>query len=175
MLNHEAILALVEQTLVELLGCVTAAGANPPDEILQHLSMTLSAVKRRRTPPPLLVQQPKGGLAAWQLRIAVERLSVDRRLGDAALEAANACRISRSHFSRAFKASTGMAPSRWRMEYRLKQAEALLREKNIPLVEVAERCGFSDQSHFTKTFSRLRSQSPGAWRRQAVSNARKAG
>jgi AraC-like DNA-binding protein len=40
-----------------------------------------------------------------------------------------------------------------------------LRSRQLPLSVVALTCGFSDQSHFTRVFSRIVGTSPGAWRR----------
>jgi AraC family transcriptional regulator len=36
----------------------------------------------------------------------------------------------------------------------------------LPLAEIALDCGFSEQSHFTRTFTRMVGTSPGEWRRQ---------
>jgi AraC-like DNA-binding protein len=73
---------------------------------------------------------------------------------------------SRSHFIRAFKQSTGVPPHRWLLMQRVKRAKELLRGTNTPIAEVALTCGFSDQSHLTRVFSKAFRISPGAWRRQ---------
>jgi transcriptional regulator GlxA family with amidase domain len=41
-----------------------------------------------------------------------------------------------------------------------------LRDGRLSLAEIAVACGFADQSHFTKAYTRLRGISPGAWRRR---------
>ncbi|WP_368733576.1 helix-turn-helix domain-containing protein [Acinetobacter baumannii] len=41
----------------------------------------------------------------------------------------------------------------------------------MPLSKVADECGFADQSHFTKAFTRLLGISPGRWRRNLRSSA----
>jgi AraC-like DNA-binding protein len=41
----------------------------------------------------------------------------------------------------------------------------LLHNRHFSLPEVALACGFSDQSHFTRVFTRLSGTSPGVWRR----------
>jgi AraC-like DNA-binding protein len=43
----------------------------------------------------------------------------------------------------------------------------LLRDREMPLADVAITCGFADQSHFTRMFTRFVGVSPGAWRRRA--------
>jgi AraC family transcriptional regulator len=73
--------------------------------------------------------------------------------------------LSRGHFSRAFKGSTGLPPQRWHLNMRTHRARMLLADASLSLAEVAYATGFADQSHFTRTFSRIVGMSPGAWRR----------
>lgn len=58
--------------------------------------------------------------------------------------------LSIGHFSEAFASSFGLPPHRYVLELRLKCAERLLRETNIPIPEVSYMSGFSSQSHMTK-------------------------
>lgn len=112
-----------------------------------------------RAPPP------RGGLAAWQER-RVEEM-IDARLdGDLPLAGlADACGLSVGHFARAFRRTTGMAPHRWLLQRRVERARHLLATSRLALSEIALACGFADQSHFTRVFTRLAGTSPGAWRR----------
>ncbi len=73
--------------------------------------------------------------------------------------------LSQSHFSRAFKASTGMAPYRWQLDARIRRAQALLIDTRASLDEVAEATGFADAVHFGRTFRKLTGATPAAWRR----------
>jgi len=73
--------------------------------------------------------------------------------------------LSASYFSRAFKASTGMAPYRWYLAERVRRAQGALLETNDSLAEVALASGFADQSHFTRAFRTITGASPGAWRK----------
>lgn len=81
-------------------------------------------------------------------------------------EIARRCSLSRSHFSKAFKQSTGLSPRDWQIEDRVRRAEALLRDPQIPIADVATQCGFADQSHLTRLFKRLRGITPARWRRR---------
>jgi helix-turn-helix protein len=56
-------------------------------------------------------------------------------------------------------------PHRWLMERRIEKAKQLLTDTTLSLAEIAIACGFADQSHFTRAFSRTAHSSPGAWRR----------
>ncbi len=105
------------------------------------------------------------GLAPWQLKRATELL-LDNLDGEVSLGViANACELSLSHFSRAFRESTGQAPHQWLLHRRVNAAKDCLRRRGLSLAEIAIACGFADQSHMTRVFTRLVGVSPGAWRR----------
>ncbi len=105
------------------------------------------------------------GLAPWQLRRACA--FIDAHLcGDPSVsDLARECRLSASHFARAFRQATSMSPHRWIMRRRIERAKELLLEGELELVQIALTCGFFDQSHFTRTFDRSEGYSPGKWRR----------
>jgi AraC family transcriptional regulator len=107
----------------------------------------------------------RGGLAPWQERRAKEMIC-DRLEGDVSLsELASECRLSRGHFARAFKQSTGLAPHAWLLRRRVEKAKQLLTGPAAPIAEIALACGFADQSHLTNVFARIVGETPGAWRR----------
>jgi AraC-like DNA-binding protein len=81
---------------------------------------------------------------------------------------ADACGLSVSHFSRAFRRSTGLAPHAWLLQTRVEAAKALLQRREAPLSKIARACGFADQSHFSGVFTRRVGLSPGAWRKMVV-------
>jgi AraC-like DNA-binding protein len=105
-------------------------------------------------------------LTPLQERRVTSRL-LDDLAGDTSLsELAALCGLSRSYFIRAFKQFTGMPPYRWLSMERVKHAKALLRGTKLPIAEIAVACGFADQSHLTRVFSKAFRISPAAWRRQ---------
>ncbi|WP_227310624.1 helix-turn-helix domain-containing protein [Acidisoma cellulosilyticum] len=90
------------------------------------------------------------------------RLEGDISFADVARE----CRLSRSHFARAFKQSTGFPPHRWLQQRRVEHARDLLLKDKLTLAEIAVRCGFADQSHFNRVFLSHAGTTPGTWRRR---------
>ncbi len=110
-------------------------------------------------------QFPRGGLAPWQLRRALA--FIDANLGADPLisEVATQCGLSGDYFGRAFKRATGFSPHRWLTKRRVERAKALLDEPGLPLAEIAQICGFVDQSHFTHAFFKSEGCNPGRWRR----------
>lgn len=69
-----------------------------------------------------------------------------------------------AHFAQAFKRATGRPPHRYVLERRVERAKVLLARSNYPLVDVAFRCGFQTQSHFTAVFGRSVGVSPRRYR-----------
>jgi AraC family transcriptional regulator len=72
---------------------------------------------------------------------------------------------SRAHFLRTFKATTGQTPHRYLNELRLLKARDLLLGLTLPLIEIAEVCGFSSQPHLSTAFRSRFGMSPGEYRR----------
>jgi AraC family transcriptional regulator len=106
-----------------------------------------------------------GQLAAWQLRRAREIMAARLASNLTIAQVASECRLTPSHFARAFRQSTGVAPQRYLMQLRIAEAKKHLSQQHLPLSDIALMCGFGDQSHFTRVFRQLAETSPGAWRR----------
>lgn len=107
----------------------------------------------------------RGGLAHWQLRRACEMMITDMTGGVTISQLADACGLSASYFTSAFRTTTGVPPHRWLMNERIRRAKDLLRHKTLGISDVALACGFADQSHLTRVFLRMEGQPPGRWRR----------
>lgn len=104
-------------------------------------------------------------LAPWQIKIAMKMME-DAAVPDTMLaDVAARLGVSVTHFIKAFGNSVGVSPYHWYIERRIVRAMALMEDDALPLAAIATRCGFADQSHFTKTFSRLIGMPPGRWRR----------
>jgi AraC family transcriptional regulator len=148
-------------TLVKLLS--EAVNAPDPSTQLYGDGLTAAIAARLFAETPQLEADGKG-LAPWQLRRVVEYLDahLPRRVDLADLAALAG--LSQSHFSRAFKASTGMAPYRWQLDARIRRAQALLIDTRVSLDDVAEATGFADAVHFGRTFRKLTGATPAAWR-----------
>lgn len=89
--------------------------------------------------------------------------NIDRTIGLAELAAL--VNVDRFHFTRLFKRATGMTASSFVEQRRVRRAQALILETDIPLSEIALMVGFADQSHFTRRFHRHVGCTPGAFAR----------
>ena len=83
---------------------------------------------------------------------AVEPLRLDQLAGLAAM--------SRSHFSRRFRAVTGRAPGGYLRDLRMRRARDLLLRRRLTLTQVAVEAGFYDLPHFDKAFRKRFGVSP---------------
>lgn len=79
-------------------------------------------------------------------------------------EIASAAGLSPNHFTQEFRRATGITPHQWLMKIRIDHAKDLLLVSGLSLRDIAEECGFTDQSHFTKVFARETGSTPAAWR-----------
>lgn len=109
-----------------------------------------------------------GQLKSWQLRTATQLMLERLDTCVSVTEIAQACALSRSHFSRMFKESTRMSPQQWLREQRVMKSRELLKTSTMLLAEIAQECGFCDQSHFCRTFVKAEGMTPKAWQQQAI-------
>ncbi len=72
-----------------------------------------------------------------------------------------ACYVSREHLSRTFKRETGFGVNEYLNLYRLKKADALLRDRpDLRVVDIALRCGYNDSNYFSKVYKKMFGVSP---------------
>ncbi len=76
------------------------------------------------------------------------------------------CHLSTSYFYRVFTQVTDVPPNEFITRTRLTAAQSLLASCDMPIVEVAERCGFNSQSYFSYLFKERFKMSPKAFRQK---------
>jgi AraC family transcriptional regulator len=62
--------------------------------------------------------------------------------------------------------STGESPMAYLRRMRIERSKSILQTREATIAEVAAGLGFSDQSHFTRTFGRLVGVSPRSFARR---------
>jgi len=77
---------------------------------------------------------------------------------------ADLAEMSRFHFCRSFKQSTGLSPHQFLLHLRINEAKRLLKSTKLGIAEIANLLGFSEQSHFTMTFHKFIGTTPARWR-----------
>lgn len=127
------------------------------------MSLIIDVMKLTKATP-----RKRSKLAAWQLRKATEFIEQNCLRNIRLEELAVLTGLSQSHFSHAFKASTGVAPHQWQMNARLDRAKQLLVNGDQPLTVIAAETGFSDQAHFTRVFRKNVGTTPAYWKKARV-------
>ncbi|QND46324.1 helix-turn-helix transcriptional regulator (plasmid) [Rhizobium lusitanum] len=154
--------------LMALAELIAAECENPePLHDLYGDGLTLSLlinVLQLRGPQP----RRRSELAAWQLRRAVDYIEENCLRTIRLEELASLTGLSQSHFSHAFKASTGLPPHQWQTRARLERAKQLLLKGDTPLTNVAVETGFADQAHFTRVFRKNVGTTPASWKRSHI-------
>lgn len=75
-------------------------------------------------------------------------------------------RLSLSRFSHAFRLAMGQPPYRFLLDLRLEKARELLEQRELSILDVGLRCGFSQPSHFASTFRKATGLTPREWRQE---------
>ena len=131
----------------------------------ETLTLALLIDLLRHQDAPRHIASVKGGLAAWQLRRVEEMIHDCLADGLSLAELAAVTGLSKSHFARAFRHSTGLPPHQYQLNARVERAKHLLRRSDLTLTQIGSDCGFKEQSQFIRVFRRLVGFSPGTWRR----------
>ncbi|MFB6421349.1 MULTISPECIES: helix-turn-helix transcriptional regulator [Bradyrhizobium] len=146
----------------------TLQGNGALDTLFRHQLTDLLATRllAAHTGSPTSFEPTVGGLSPKILLRAIERLRSDSD-ADVSLDAlASDAGLSRFHFCRAFKESTGLSPHAWLRQHRLEQAMKMLREGDETVAAIAAALGYASQTAFAAAFRKLTGESPSDWRRR---------
>jgi AraC family transcriptional regulator len=148
-----------------LLASEAERGGTGSSLLVESLSCQL-AVYILRGHARILFREPAdtAGLTFVQERAVRDYIREHLRENISLNDLAAAVGLSRFHFARRFKQSTGQTPHAFVMAQRLARSRTLLRRTGIPLPDVAAQCGFSDQSHMNRVFAKHLGITPGQYR-----------
>jgi transcriptional regulator GlxA family with amidase domain len=79
--------------------------------------------------------------------------------------------VSQAHFARSFKTAFGVPPHRYLLTRRLERAKTLLRDTDMPIIEIAFQTGWNSLGTFGRVFRDVLDASPGELRAQAQADA----
>jgi AraC family transcriptional regulator len=142
-------------------------GAAPGENIYAEtlgllLSLELSRVGHRMPTQP---SPARGGLTRRQVRQVVDYMEANLQNDVSLSDLAGLLNLSRFHFVRTFKQSTGLPPHRFLMARRIERAKDLLAQPGLSISEVSRRAGFHGVTQFTRSFRRLTGTTPSGFRR----------
>jgi len=154
--------------LTELLGSVGRELEQPAssEELFGDLTTTLFALQLGRAhgvsgapPAPRRSGLPPFVLKRVQEYVASHLAGTIRLQRLAALAG-----LSPFHFSRAFKASTGLSPHAYVVHCRISESKRLLSGSNLTISDVARRTGFSGAAQLSRRFRACTGTTPTAFR-----------
>ena len=163
MISRSAVEAGAVQSEVLGLGfrLITDLAAIEDDESLaawlrNTLEHVISIIERQKTPVPPLLIGKAFEYVQKNLSCEISRDQIARHVG-----------VSSSHFSRILKERTGRSFTELLRQCRVDHACDLLRATDKSIKEIADECGFCDQSYFTRVFQDLRGLTPKRFRDSA--------
>jgi AraC family transcriptional regulator len=109
--------------------------------------------------------QVRGGLAAWQQRIATAYIEDHLAERIELVTLAQLVRQSPFHFCRAFKQSFGTPPLRYHTKRRIEYAKLLLAKPATSVTDIALTIGFGCSSSFATAFRKATGFTPTAYQR----------
>jgi transcriptional regulator GlxA family with amidase domain len=68
--------------------------------------------------------------------------------------------VSEAHFARAFKLAFGAPPHRYLLTRRIERAKALLRDTDLPVIDIALQTGWESLGSFGRVFRDITGESP---------------
>jgi AraC family transcriptional regulator len=143
-------------------------GSAALDSLFRHQLTDLLATRllAAHVGSPATFRPVMGGLSPKVLCRAIERLRSDSDADVSLATLAADAGLSRFHFCRAFKESTGLSPHAWLRQHQLEQAMNMLRDTDESIVSIAAALGYSSQTAFAAAFRKLTGESPSDWRRR---------
>ncbi len=79
-------------------------------------------------------------------------------------ELSSLCRISKYQFLKEFRKTMGITPYQYILKMKIEKSRELLMDDEVKIVDIACKMGFSDQSHFNRTFKRFFGYPPGTYK-----------
>jgi AraC-like DNA-binding protein len=79
--------------------------------------------------------------------------------------------LSRSHYTTLFRRVTGYAPLSYLNHLRMQHAVQLLNSTDLPIKQISDQLGFSEQFYFSRAFNKMHNHSPSEHRRRYSSKA----
>lgn len=137
--------------------------ARLPEQGDEHLSLAFAESHRLASELlGVLAQLPVGDGSLAERALTILADGWDRNLGLA--EVARQLGVSSEHLSRTFHRCIGETPAAWYRRHRLERACELLRTADLPVQEVAARCGYPSPAYFIASFRAALGTTPARWR-----------
>lgn len=133
------------------------------EEMLDHAFGQLLVLLHRLAPTLFYTSSNRNATLVYQIQEKLEQ-DFSENITLSALSAAY--HISPSYLSHIFKDITGYAPIEYLMACRLSAAKKYLSSTGLSISEIVSRCGYSDESNFSRMFRVKTGLCPSAFRKK---------
>lgn len=161
-----ALRASMDQIFIEDGNFVSCAGGTWAADLAAHLVAelwgrpeadrvtSLMGLERMRSPSHFQTPFFDGApvVADRVVRAAIQMIERRSHAPPSVPEMAGAVGLSTKQLHRRFQAALDMSPTKFSRTLRLRYADWMLRSSGKPISQIAEACGFADQSHFTRLY-----------------------
>lgn len=151
---------LAEQILGELYRDPGDAGQGYLDSLTDMLCKHVLFGRSTATRP----RYPTSGFSSFRVHKVMNAMIANPGERHSLRELAEQAGITESHLCRVFKQSVGVSPHTYLMTLRLDRARQLLGTSDRPMSHIAELCGFSGASQFTRAFRQHVGETPSNYR-----------
>jgi AraC-like DNA-binding protein len=118
------------------------------------------------TAPLLSAEIPKRGRGPWRVEEVVSYIEKNYSETFSLEDFVARCALNTSEFSRRFKVLTGCPLFEFINRKRVQRACSLLKDGDLPIIEIAFSVGYNNLSFFNRYFLRLMGQTPSEYRRR---------
>jgi len=129
------------------------------------MATCVELVRRFREGKPQRSGFRSGGLAAWRMKVLLDRTHAELPAPGVA-ELAELCALTPRQLNRAFKAETGMTIGRFVDEATMERAHRLLTSSDHSLARIAGELGFASADSFAQSYRRITGTLPSHARRK---------
>lgn len=161
---HDDALAAVLRQMVHEIDSGCPNGALFAESLSLGVAMHLCRTRSARPPP---ADRERGRLGEWQWARVSELIACELASDLSLSTLADALGLSKPHFVRLFRNTTGTSPHRYVMQKRIERARQLIQASDASLVDIALEVGFASQSHLHRIFRKTYGVTPGDARRQS--------
>ncbi|MFF9647272.1 AraC family transcriptional regulator [Kitasatospora aureofaciens] len=106
----------------------------------------------------------KGPLTAKQLDVVTDFMRANLSAPITLDDLAHQLSLSRFHFLRLFKQTTGTTPHQYLTDLRMETAKYWLRTRKDSVARIGQMCGFATAAHFSRAFRKCMGVSPSQYR-----------
>lgn len=138
----------------------TIARDHSEDLAVSVAEQMLHTFVRHPHDPQRMSTQNRTGITHPKLLAAIAHMEAHLETPVPLRDLAESVNLSNRQFERLFRSQIGKPPSRYYLELRLNRARLLLRQTDMPILQIAVASGFTSASHFARKYREYFQHSP---------------